>query len=132
MASAGQALMGTHDFRGFSEQCQLVENTVRTIHSLRVESHGDETWLTVRGTAFVRGMMRRVAGSLMEIGLGQREPDSLRQLLDPHTRDELTWPVVLPAQGLTLLRVHYHPRFRDLRLGDGPGKTENSIQESDE
>lgn len=113
MSQAGQTLVGEHDFRAYTEELEPdVENTVRTLFSVKIRKVRDEIWLDVVGTAFLRGMMRRIAGGIFEVGRGLRDPKEIGALLRPEERDSLQWPVVLPARGLTLMRVRYgrHPR----------------------
>lgn len=129
---AAEYLVGEHDFRWFSEQCQDVENTVRILRYVKVSRHGNNVWIDIRGNAFVRGMMRRIAGGLLEVGLKRRPPEDIRRLLHLKHREDMTPPVVLPAHGLTLLRVSYHPQFKDLRESVDLEKQNRSIQESDE
>lgn len=117
MAKAGCLLVGTHDFRAFTEELDpAVHNTVRTLRSVAVTRVHDEVRIDIVGTAFLRGMMRRMAGALLEVGLGRRDADTIPRLLDPSRRNDLTWPVVLPARGLTLMRVTYGRHPRDIRL----------------
>lgn len=116
MAEAASHLVGRHDFRAFTEELSPhIENTVRTLFRVEVRAVRDEVRIEVVGTAFLRGMMRRVAGALLEVGLGKRPVDDAARLLDPVERGRLTWPVVLPACGLTLVRVRYDRPLRDNR-----------------
>ncbi|MBL8068612.1 MAG: tRNA pseudouridine(38-40) synthase TruA [Armatimonadetes bacterium] len=112
MHRAAQLLVGEHDFLAFSQELEGTENTVRTLFHLQVRQVRDEVWLDVQGTAFVRGMMRRIAGCLLEIGRGKREPDWIGNLLTATDKSSIDWPPVLPACGLTLMRVSYgrHPK----------------------
>jgi tRNA pseudouridine38-40 synthase len=64
-------------------------------------------------------MMRRMAGCVMEVGLGKRPASDVDALLDPAKRERLTWPLVLPAKGLTLMKVRYGPHPRDAREREG-------------
>lgn len=109
MDQAARALVGEHDFRFFGEQLEPDTNTVRTLFHVGVRQVKDEIWIDVVGTAFVRGMMRRIAGALLEIGRGARSPSEIAQLLARNPDIQL--PEVLPARGLTLMRVRYgrHP-----------------------
>jgi tRNA pseudouridine38-40 synthase len=66
----------------------------------------DEVRIDIEGTAFMRGMMRRISGFLLEVGRGHRPAEDADILLGPR-RDSLQWPVVLPAKGLCLRRVIY-------------------------
>ncbi|RYG47765.1 tRNA pseudouridine(38-40) synthase TruA [bacterium] len=113
MRLAAERMVGTHDFRAFTEELEpTVENTVRTLYSIEVRQVRDEMWVDVVGTAFLRGMMRKTAGVLLEVGRGYRPVEEVSRLLDIEERNSLRWPVVLPARGLCLMRVRYgrHPR----------------------
>ena len=122
MRSASAALLGEHDFRGYTEEVgPEVLNTKRTLHRVEVEQVDDEIRFTVQGTAFLRGMMRRMAGMLFEIGRGHRPLKDCARLLTEE-RDRMQWPVVLPAKGLTLMEVRYDMPGYDARkqpLDDG-------------
>ncbi len=115
MQLAAQDLVGTHDFRGLSEEMNATDNTVRKVLSVKVSRVRDEIWVDVVGQAFIRGMMRRISGALYEIGRGHRPAQDVRWLLDPIHRDQLQGPVVLPARGLTLMRVRYGRVLQDHR-----------------
>jgi tRNA pseudouridine38-40 synthase len=119
MSQAASALVGDHDFRAFTEELDpLVENTRRTLHSFKVRASKDEVWVDVVGTAFLRGMMRRMSGALFEVGRGNRPVEEVSRLLDPEERNRLQWPVVLPARGLCLMRVQYGRHPKDFRAPD--------------
>ncbi len=115
MKEAASALKGNHDFRAFGEELGDLKNAVREIKRIEVEQSGDEIRLKVEATAFIRGMMRRIAGGLMEVGCGKRTIEDFRVLTDPARRDEVKWPVVLPAKGLTLVKAKYGRKLRDYR-----------------
>ena len=116
MQNAARILEGKHDFKAFTEELEKkTENTKRVLFRSRVSKSTDSVFFTVRGTAFMRGMMRRMAGAILEVGLGKRSESDFKKLLDPKVRDRLQWPVVLPAKGLTLMKVRYGPHPRDIR-----------------
>jgi tRNA pseudouridine38-40 synthase len=113
MHEAAQCLVGTHDFLSLSEEITSGANTVRTVLSAQVQQVRDEVRIDVVGEAFLRGMMRRIAGAILEVGLGSKQSDDLISLLrSPRIGP---WPVVLPAKGLTLMRVRYGRTLRDIR-----------------
>jgi tRNA pseudouridine38-40 synthase len=115
MQEAASKLVGRHDFRAFTEELPpTIENTVRRLFGVAVECKKDEVRVVIRGTAFLRGMMRRMSGALLEIGRGKRSMESFDRLLTTD-RDQESWPVVLPANGLTLMRVRYGRFPRDCR-----------------
>jgi tRNA pseudouridine38-40 synthase len=114
MQRAAKAFVGVHDFLAFSQLVEEGANTVREVHSFEVKRVRDEVWIDVVGSAFVRGMMRRMSGALWDIGRGARKPDEIGRLLKQRKKAEIKWPTVLPACGLTLMKVYYgrHPYDR--------------------
>jgi tRNA pseudouridine38-40 synthase len=116
MIEGASKLQGRHDFRAFTEELDPhVENTMREMYRFEVKKVRDEVWVDVVGTAFLRGMMRRMAGALLEVGRGYRPVEEVSRLLDSEERNSLQWPVVLPACGLCLMHVRYGRGFRDNR-----------------
>jgi tRNA pseudouridine38-40 synthase len=114
MQRAAQAFRGIHDFLAFSQLVEEGANTTREVHACTVRRVRDEVWIDVVGSAFVRGMMRRMSGALWEVGRGAREPEEIGRLLKSRKKAEIDWPTVLPACGLTLMKVFYgrHPYDR--------------------
>ena len=116
MHEAAQSLLGEHDFLAYTEELDdSVENTHRTLVQCQVRQVRDEVWVDVVGTAFLRGMMRRIAGALLEVGRGKRPVEEVSRLLTQEGQETLQWPVVLPAAGLCLMSVRYANPPRDHR-----------------
>ncbi len=116
MAKAAESLQGSHDFLAFTEELDpSVENTRRELFDVQVSQVRDEVWVDVVGTAFLRGMMRRMAGALFEVGRGHRNVEEVSMLLTQEGQENLQWPVVLPAKGLCLMHVRYGRHPRDIR-----------------
>lgn len=97
MHEAAQALLGTHDFAIFTVLEPEVRSTVRTIGRIDVAREGEAVVLTVAADGFLRYMVRRIAGSLIEIGRGKLDPQALWH--------EARWTA--PAKGLTLWDIWY-------------------------
>ncbi len=107
MQAAAKHLVGKHDFRAFTEELPPeLENTTRELFRVEVTQAADEISIDIEGTAFMRGMMRRMAGFLFEVGRGHRPVEDVTTLLG-EDRESLQWPVVLPARGLCLIKVDY-------------------------
>lgn len=116
MADAARSLVGKHDFRGYTEElADYVTNTERKLFSVDVSRAGQSIRIDIVGTAFLRGMMRRMAGGLLEVGRGVRDGQEIAALLTHDGRSNLSWPEVLPARGLTLMKVRYGRHPRDVR-----------------
>jgi len=106
MRAAAATLVGSHDFASFQTAGSPVSTTVRTL--LRVDLEGEprgEIHLLVEGDGFLRHMVRILAGTLIEVGLGRREAGSLPSVLA--ARDRGRAGRTAPARGLTLLWVSY-------------------------
>jgi tRNA pseudouridine38-40 synthase len=108
VVAAVALLVGTHDFASFAlagHSGTGRRGTERTISSGRVLSRGRRVALVLEGDGFLRGMVRRIAGALVEIGRGARDLDWVAGLL----RDPAIGPPAptAPAHGLTLERVFY-------------------------
>lgn len=97
MHETAQQLTGTHDFAIFTVAGPEVDSTIRTIASLEVAREGDVVRLVASGDGFLRFMVRRIAGSLIEVGRGKLEPAALWR--------EARWTA--PAKGLILQHVSY-------------------------
>ena len=102
MHEAARALVGTHDFAIFTVAGPEVESTVRTISSLEVTRAGNLVRVVASGDGFLRFMVRRIAGSLIEVGRDRLEPAAIWQ--------EARWTA--PAKGLVLVDVRYEFTIR--------------------
>jgi tRNA pseudouridine38-40 synthase len=78
---------------------------VRTLGPIAVEEKEREIVLSVHGDGFLRHMVRTLAGTVLEAGLGKRDPESMGAVLE--ARDRRAAGVRAPARGLTLVRVLY-------------------------
>ncbi|MEA2414436.1 MAG: tRNA pseudouridine38-40 synthase [Thermoanaerobaculia bacterium] len=97
MREAAQPLLGHHDFAAFTVISPEVSSTERTITAIDVIRDGNAIAITVTADGFLRYMVRRIAGSLIEIGRGKLAPDAIWT--------EARWTA--PAKGLTLWEVRY-------------------------
>ena len=100
MHEAAQTLVGTHDFKAFTVADPEVESTVRTIESISVTREGAAIRIRVTADGFLRYMVRRIAGSLIEVGRGKLDAAKFFA--------EARWTA--PAKGLVLCAVHYEVR----------------------
>ena len=104
MHETAQVLIGEHDFRAFTVAAPEVSSTVRTISDIAVMKRGPAIAITVAADGFLRYMVRRIAGSLIEIGRGKLEPAALARSLEP-SFEAARWTAV--AKGLTLVAIRY-------------------------
>jgi tRNA pseudouridine38-40 synthase len=106
MAAAARALPGEHDFTAFRASGSDNLNPVRRIIMAEWLAHPGG-WRRFRITAngFLRGMVRSLVGTMVEIGKGKAAPELLAQLLQSGER-RLAGPTA-PPQGLYLVEVVY-------------------------
>lgn len=97
MHDAAQSLLGTHDFAVFTVADPEVSSTTRTITAARVTRDENAIVITVNGDGFLRYMVRRIAGSLIEVGRGR--------LAAAELFTAARWTA--PAKGLTLDEIRY-------------------------
>ncbi len=106
MIAAAAALPGEHDFSAFRASGSGNRNPVRRIFTARWQTHpGGWLRFTITGNGFLRGMVRSLVGTMVEVGKGKAEPALLAELLKSGER-RLAGPTA-PAQGLYLVAVVY-------------------------
>ena len=105
MGQAARLLEGQHDFRSFCGLTRFKKSTVRTIFSIEITRQQEEVCLRFTGDGFLNRMVRILAGTLVEVGLGLRTPDSMTDVLAACDRSHAAG--ALPAHGLTLEQVYY-------------------------
>lgn len=110
MARATDFLPGRHDFSAFALAGGGHGQPCRTIAAAGWEEAGEELRFRVVGEGFLRGMVRALVGTLVEVGTGRRSPESFAALLAGGARGE-AGPTA-PAHGLVLERVFYPPEWR--------------------
>jgi len=99
MRAAAATLVGRRDFAPFSLTGSDPGTTIRTLARLDVAERGTLLVVTAAGDGFLRGMVRRLVGTLRDAGRGRIRPEEA--LLKPGPTAE--------ARGLTLERVLYPP-----------------------
>jgi len=122
MIAAAPLFEGVHDFGAFrAAKCQATLTT-RQIHSSLVRYTSDPAIVEfeVTGSGFLQYMVRIMAGTLLQVGIGQRTGASIVELLESGDRT-LAGPTLQP-QGLTLMKVFFdgYTKFRPDRETDVP------------
>ncbi|HEX5717543.1 MAG TPA: tRNA pseudouridine(38-40) synthase TruA [Thermoanaerobaculia bacterium] len=105
MESATALLPGRHDFSAFALAGGSHGQPFRRIFAAGWAEQGEELRFTIAGEGFLRGMVRALVGTLIEVGLGRRDPEELADLLSGRPRSA-AGPTA-PAHGLILESVSY-------------------------
>jgi tRNA pseudouridine38-40 synthase len=117
MARAARALLGTHDFSAFRATGCAAKTAVRRVEAIDL-THLESAVIAidVRGNAFLRNMVRIIAGTLVEVGMGRIPEAQVAEILA--SGDRARAGVTAPAHGLELIEVRYdgtrHERARTL------------------
>lgn len=104
MEQASRYFLGTHDFGAFCAHRKNKKSTVRYMKALTIECVGPEVRIRVTGNGFLHNMVRILVGTLIEVGRGEREPDSIPQLFEKRREDT---GYLVPGKGLCLEEVQY-------------------------
>lgn len=106
MQEAAAYLEGEHDFKSFCQTGAQVETTVRMLYSVEVEEQGEnDLVIRVCGNGFLYNMVRIIAGTLLEIGQGKKDPMDIFNILEAKERSA-AGPTA-PAHGLTLMKYEF-------------------------
>lgn len=116
MKAACPYFLGEHDFKSFCSIHTQAETTVRTIYSLEVEEQklsgqGRLICIRVTGNGFLYNMVRILAGTLIQTGLGAYAPEDMAGILEACDRQAAG--TTAPAKGLTLVGMRY-PEYPEL------------------
>jgi len=117
MRDAAARFAGTHDFASFaastgSEEDDKERSTEREIFSTGLLRTADDEELvfTVCGRSFLRYMVRKMVGTLLDVGRGRLKPEDIDRLFEMRDRSK-SGPTV-PPQGLVMVEVHHEEAWR--------------------
>ena len=105
MRQAADHLMGKHDYASFCGNPKMKKSTVRIVDRIEIRRQGDYLTLTYHGTGFLQYMVRILTGTLLEVGFGKRDPESIPDLIE--AKDRRLAGFTAPAKGLCLMEVDY-------------------------
>ncbi|MBQ2804092.1 MAG: tRNA pseudouridine(38-40) synthase TruA [Lachnospiraceae bacterium] len=105
MKKAAEYLLGEHDFKSFTSTKKSKKSTIRRIDSITIERTDTLLTFTFVGNGFLHHMIRIIMGTLLEVGMGMRTPESMQEILNARTREAAG--ALAPAKGLTLEKVFY-------------------------
>ena len=105
MRRAILCLLGEHDFSSFRAAGCDAAHPVRKVYQASLEPRGELLVYTIEATAFLRHMVRNIVGTLVDVGVGLRAPQSFAELLE--ARDRTKAGPTAPPHGLYLVEVRY-------------------------
>jgi tRNA pseudouridine38-40 synthase len=106
MKQAIKYFEGEHDFKAFKASGTSSKSSVRTIYKAEIiEKENDRIWIELTGNGFLYNMVRIIAGTLVEVGLGNMKPEEIPNIIAEQERGKAG--KTLPPQGLYLVEVKY-------------------------
>lgn len=105
MRRAAAFLTGTHDYISFCGNKKFKKSSVRTVTDIDITQADGKLRIAFTGNGFLQNMVRIMAGTLIEVGLGKRDADSMTDIINARCREAAGR--MAPPEGLFLKEVVY-------------------------
>ena len=105
MKQAVSYFVGEHDFKAFKASGTSSKTSVRTIYEADIIQKEGRIIIKLTGNGFLYNMVRIIAGTLLEVGLGKIAPEEIPEIIKQGDRKQAG--KTLPPQGLYLYHVEY-------------------------
>ena len=111
MNDAARLFLGEHEWSAFASAHTDGESKVRDIKSFNIRSTWDErsraamVEFEITANGFLRYMVRSIVGTLLDVGRGERELESVQTAILTGSKKHVG--MTATAKGLTLLKVKY-------------------------
>ena len=105
MKEAVKYFEGEHDFKGFKASGTSSKSSVRKIYKTNIEKNGDKIIIELTGNGFLYNMVRIIAGTLVDVGLGKIKPEDIPKIIN--SKDRTKAGKTLPPYALYLVKVEY-------------------------
>ena len=105
MKEAAEVVKGMREFEAFSKRNTQVKTFVCTIMESEWSDEGDRKVYRVRANRFLRGMVRGMVGTMLQVGRGKISVMRFREIIENKEQGEVDFSV--PGHGLCLERVEY-------------------------
>ncbi len=106
MQAAAEAFIGKQDFRAFMTEASAFEgSTVKSIYDAEVKREGSELQFCVTGSGFLYNMVRIMAGTLTDVGLGRIRPEEIPDI--SRSGDRSRAGHTAPPQGLYMAQIYF-------------------------
>jgi len=105
MCEAAELFKGTHDYISFCGNKKFKKSSVRTVTDIVIAQSDGKIKIAFTGDGFLQNMVRIMAGTLIEVGLGKREASSMTTIIEAKSREAAG--MMASPEGLFLKEVRY-------------------------
>lgn len=105
MKKAIKYFEGKHDFSAFKASGTSSKSSVREIYKAEIIDKDEKIYIELTGNGFLYNMVRIIAGTLVDVGLGKIEPEDIPKIIESKKRENAG--KTLPPHGLYLMEVNY-------------------------
>ena len=105
MNEAAKYLFDFQDFTSFSKLHTDTAHNLCMIHNAKFEKTNDGLKFTITANRFLRGMVRAIVGSLVDVGLSKNTPQNFREIIEGMDRKLASSNA--PSDGLFLAKINY-------------------------
>lgn len=99
-------LIGEHDFKSFKSSGNGTKTSIRTIYDAKVyKEENSRVIIEITGSGFLYNMVRIIAGTILDVGIGKIKPEDVKKILEAKNRQEAG--KTLPSHALFLVKVEY-------------------------
>ena len=105
MKQGAEYLIGEHDFKSFCANKKMKKSTVRNVYDIKITKENGIIRIDYFGNGFLYNMVRIMTGTLIEIGLKKRTPESIIQIIEAKNRECAGY--LVPGNALFLEEVYY-------------------------
>ena len=105
MKEAIKYFEGKHDFSAFKASGTSSKSSVREIYKAEIIDKDEKIYIELTGNGFLYNMVRIIAGTLVDVGLGKIEPEDIPKIIESKKRENAG--KTLPPHGLYLMEVNY-------------------------
>ncbi|MBQ2764141.1 MAG: tRNA pseudouridine(38-40) synthase TruA [Firmicutes bacterium] len=109
MKNAVPLFLGEKDFKAFTASNSGRNDFVRRLDAITIKSSGDYIFLDFWGGGFLYKMVRSIAGSLIDIGRGYFDTDTIEKAFATGDRSLLS--LTAPSKGLSLIKIYYNDEY---------------------
>ena len=105
MKNAIKHFEGEHDFKGFKASGTSGKSSVRKIYKAEIKENEERIIIELTGNGFLYNMVRIIAGTIVDVGLGKIKPDEIPEIIK--SKDRTRAGKTLPPYALYLVKVEY-------------------------